>query len=538
MSKESKRRPPKVKQFSELEANDFLNILSESDSIPDVYVQFAKSLVDGNAWINEELERGTLTIARLRKLFKIQGSEKASNRKRNSQSKSKGSKSNFPPKGHGRNGADAYHGADIVDVVHPEYSPGDICPELECGGRLYEMTDPGVVVRVSGAPLASATRYQLQKLRCAICEVIYTATLPEGVSSKKYDEGFVAMLMINKYFMSVPLYRQDRLQKYLGMPLPSSTQWDLMVAHEPMLKALHEALLADAANGLALCYDDTSVKILTEIQAKKAAQQGEKSKHTCFNTGIVSLHQDHHTYIYMADNNTAGQFMGEVLELRDPDLDLPVVMCDALSSNIPQQISEDLYILCYCLVHARRKFYELPDGYDDLADEVIRMIGHIYDNEKDARKMEPDKRLSYHKKHSKPIMDKLKSYLEEQSNVFEPNGVAGKAINYMLKRWTNLSGFLQHANAPIDNNITERALKLVIQTRKSSMFYKSLKSAAFASFVQSALYTAAQNNINPCKYMQDLLENESSVMADPAAWLPWIYQSTLKQTRAKSAKLG
>jgi transposase len=32
--------------------------------------------------------------------------------------------------------------------------------------------------------------------------------------------------MINKYFMSVPLYRQDRLQNHLGIPLPASTQWD------------------------------------------------------------------------------------------------------------------------------------------------------------------------------------------------------------------------------------------------------------------------------------------------------------------------
>jgi hypothetical protein len=52
--------------------------------------------------------------------------------------------------------------------------------------------------------LAKATRYNLQKLRCAICEIIYTAPLPEGVSDKKYDANFVAMLMINKYFMSIP----------------------------------------------------------------------------------------------------------------------------------------------------------------------------------------------------------------------------------------------------------------------------------------------------------------------------------------------
>ena len=119
---------------------------------------------------------------------------------------------------------------------HPELTPGGTCPTQACGGRLYEATQPGFVVRVSGAPLATATRYHLQKLRCSVCQAIYTAPLPDGVSEKKYDNQFVAMLMINKYFMSMPLFRQDRLQNYLGMPLPASTQWDLMVAHEPMLK--------------------------------------------------------------------------------------------------------------------------------------------------------------------------------------------------------------------------------------------------------------------------------------------------------------
>ena len=105
----------------------------------------------------------------------------------------------------------------------------------------------------------------------------------------------------------------------------------------------------------------------------------------------------------------------------------------------------------------------------------------------------------------------------------------------MLKRWTQLSGFLKHAHAPLDNNIVERALKMVIQTRKSSLFYKTLDSAAFASYVQSALYSAAENDINPCHYMQTLLENETSVIANPHDWLPWHYQDTLKQIQQDAA---
>jgi hypothetical protein len=538
-TKEPKTKMPKVTKLSQEQMDEFLAEIMASN-ISEKNAEFARMLIHGNAWMARQLELGQLSIAKLRKLFQIQGSEKAPNRKPTNDpasSDNKGSSTGEEEaKGHGRNSADAYQGAAIVEVSHPELNPGDTCPAEACDGRLYEMTEPGTFVQVTGAPLAQATRYNLQKLRCSICEIIYTAPLPEGVSDKKYDANFVAMLMINKYFMSVPLYRQDRLQNHLGIPLPASTQWDLMVAHEPMLKVLYEAIAKDAANGLALCYDDTSVKIMSEIKAAKLAEKGKKSQHTCFTTGIVSLHDDHRTYLYITDNRTAGKCIAEIMTRRDADLDPPIMMCDALPANIPQGIADGLYILCFCLVHARRQFYELPKSYDDLSDKVIGLIGAIYDNEAHTKGYSPEKRLAYHQEKSTPIMEELKAYLEEQKQEFEPNSVPGKAIDYILSRWTQLSQFLRQVHAPLDTNIVERALKLIIQVRKSSMFYKTLSSAAFASYVQSALYSAAQNEINPCDYMCALIENESAVIQHPNDWLPWRYQETLKQSLEANAK--
>lgn len=536
-----KEKMPKVTKLSQEQMDNFLAEIMASN-ISKESAEFARMLIHGNAWMARQLELGQLSIAKLRKLFQIQGSEKGSNRKPKNDPASfdnKGpSSSEKDTKGHGRNSADAYQGAAIVDVPHPELNPGDTCPAEACDGRLYEMSEPGTFVHVTGAPLASATRYNMQKLRCNICEIIYTAPLPAGVGDKKYDANFIAMLMINKYFMSVPLYRQDRLQNHLGIPLPASTQWDLMAAHEPMLKALYKAIAQDAANGLALCYDDTSVKIMSEIKAAKLAEKGKKSQHTCFTTGIVSLHENHRTYFYITDNRTAGKCIAEIMALRDTELEPPIMMCDALPANIPQGISEDLYILCFCLVHARRQFYELPNGYDDLADKVIGLIGVIYDHEAHTKGYSPEKRLAYHQEKSIPVMEELKAYLEEQKLEFEPNSIPGKAIDYLLSRWTQLSQFLRLVHAPLDTNIVERALKLIIQVRKSSMFYKSLSSAAFASYVQSALYSAAQNELNPCDYMCALIENEQAVIKNPNAWLPWRYQETLKQSLEADAKQG
>ena len=532
-------KQPKIERLTPEQITKVLNILKNA-KIEDKVIGFFEGLINGNEWLCDQAEKGLLTIAKLRKLFQIQCTEKPVNRNphlNKSNTNNTSGSEDKKTKGHGRNSADAYVGAEIIDVLHPELKPGDDCPDEYCDGKLYEMSDPGVFVRVVGKPLATATRYNIQKLRCNLCAKVYQAPLPEGVGNKKYDENFVSMLMINKYFVAVPFYRQDRLQTYLGIPLPSSTQWDLMYEHKEVLEKLFGALWNDAANGIGINYDDTSVKILSEIKAKRNAIKGEKNKHNCFTTGIVSVHEDHRTYVFMSDNRTAGQCVVDMVkDCRDKDAGLPILMCDALTANIPQQISDDLYILCYCLVHARRQFYELPDGYNDLADEVIRLIGKIYQNESWAKNLPPDERLKYHQEKSQPYMDELKEYLEAQQDEYEPNGVAGKAIAYILKRWTQLSQFLRYANAPIDNNITEQALKLVIQVRKSSMFFKTLESAKFASHVQSALYSAAQNDLNPCSYMTTILQNEAAVIANPEAWLPWTYQETLKLMRQDDAR--
>ena len=153
---------PKVQKISQEQMDKFLaeimgsNISAES-------AEFAKMLIHGNAWMTQQLELGQLSIAKLRKLFQIQGSEKAATRKPKNDPASSGNKGSNTEeddkKGHGRNGADAYEGASIVEVLHPELNPGDTCPAEACDGRLYEMSEPGTLVSVSGAPLASATRY-------------------------------------------------------------------------------------------------------------------------------------------------------------------------------------------------------------------------------------------------------------------------------------------------------------------------------------------------------------------------------------------
>lgn len=550
-NKKGKNAKPKIIKITPEQLHQLTEAIRTSNLDPKIGEMLIDN-ISGNQWLIVALEKGQLSIKKLRALFNIttESSINRKNRKYGSDTTLNNPEAANEPleganehhsddsddspskpkkrKGHGRIKASAYEGAEIIDVLHPDLTRGGPCPEAFCDGKLYELSDPGIMLQITGSPSAKATHYQLQKLRCSVCELIFTAPLPEGVEDVKYTTSLIAMLMINKYFMSIPLYRQENLQGYLGVPLPASTQWELMAEQEDVLKALYHAFEYDGAQARGISIDDTKARILEQIAKNKKAQK-KSDKASCYTTGIVCAHDEHTSYVFVTDNKTAGKSVAPFLRLRNPKLAVPYLMCDALTANIPHEISEDLYLLCHCLTHARRQFYELPNGYDDLADEVMRMIGKIYDHDALAKAMSAEERLAYHQQHSQPIMDELHAYLSKQEKEFEPNGVAGCAINYILKRWTELTQFLRHAYVPLDTNLTERALKLIIQIRKSCMFYKTLNSAKIASYIQTALYSAAQNDVNPYQYIKAILDNRDAVIKAPDKWLPWNYLTALAQ---------
>jgi len=127
-------------------------------------------------------------------------------------------------RGHGRNGAAAYSGAQKIQVPHASLKPGDACPD-GCGGKVYPQREPGVLVRIKGqAPLA-ATVYELEKLRCNLCGNVYTAAAPPEAGEKKYDETAVSMMAVLRYGSGVPWNRTEGLEANFGIPLPRSAKF-------------------------------------------------------------------------------------------------------------------------------------------------------------------------------------------------------------------------------------------------------------------------------------------------------------------------
>src|SRR5262245_26700783 len=161
-------------------------------------------------------------------------------------------------RGHGRHGADAYRGAVRTHVPHPSLAAGDACPA--CGqGTVYEKA-PGVLVRVTGQPPLAARVYQLQKLRCHLCGQVFTADAPAEAGPRKYDARAGSMIGLLKYGSGLPFNRLEGLQGDLGVPLPASTQWDVVEAVATSLAPVLDELIRQAAQGEVLHNDDSVPK--------------------------------------------------------------------------------------------------------------------------------------------------------------------------------------------------------------------------------------------------------------------------------------
>lgn len=442
-----------------------------------------------------------------------------------------------PPKGHGRNGADSYAGAQRVSVPHETLKPGDPCPERGCEGKLYRLPEPRVLVCVRGHVPLQATRYEREALRCALCGKVFVAGLPDGIHNCKYDPTATAMIGILKYGTGMPFNRLDQLQKNLGVPLPAQTQWEVVRDGAKDLKPAYEELARQAAQGEVIHNDDTPMTILDHLKEnEERKKEGERTG--TFTTGIVAQSGEHRIALFYTGREHAGENLTKVLSEREGQRGPPIQMCDGLDRNLPDEKFET--ILGNCLGHGRRKFVDVVESFPAQCRYVLETLRDVYrhDAVARARQMSPQERLRYHQQHSGPLMEGLRIWMEEQfaQKKVEPHSSLGDAIGYMQKRWTKLTLFLTEPNAPLDNNIAERALKKAILHRKNALFFKTDNGADAGDVFMSLIHTAELNDVNPFDYLTELLRHPRQVCDDAEAWLPWTYRATLASlSRAATA---
>jgi hypothetical protein len=387
-------------------------------------------------------------------------------------------------------------------------------------------------VRIVGQAPLTATVYELQRLRCNLCGEVYSAEAPEGVGEDKYDESAAAMIAQLKYGTGMPFYRLEDLEQNLGIPLPASTQWEIVEEAAELIKPARDELIRQAAQGEVLHNDDTSMRVLA-LREAIAEEEGERTG--IFTSGVVSTAEGGRIALFFTGRQHAGENLAEVLKRRAAELPMPIQMSDALSRNAPKPIK---LLVAHCLAHGRRQFVQITPNFPEQCQHVLERLGEVYHQDRVAREraLSRVERLHHHQQHSKPVMDNLHQWLEAQVNEHEvePNSGLGKAITYMLRHWQALTLFLREPGAPLDNNLVERALKKAILHRKNSLFFKTLNGADVGDLYMSLIHTCELNEVNPFAYLTELQRHAEELAANPADWMPWKYRETLLPTVAGS----
>jgi len=333
------------------------------------------------------------------------------------------------------------------------------------------------------------------KYNCQRCSNnIVTADLPEQPIAKGLaGPGLLAAVLIDKYQDALPLYRQQQRWQRLGVNLARSSSCDWVGQCSQLLAPIVNAMQQDLLLSPKIHVDDTTLPV----------QVAEKNK---THTGRL--------WVYIG-NGGCGPPCVVYDYSKTRRKDVPQKMLGNYRGYLQADAYagyDELYktgkiIEVACWGHSRRKFYDVSVATkaDNLADSALDIIGQLYAIEAKAKHLSPNKCKHYRRRYAKPILRKLKRWL----NYYHPRTIAGapinKAIGYCLNHWRALNNYLRDGRLEIDNNRAERAMKTIVIGRKNYLFVGSHQGGHNAAIIYSIIETCKQNNINTFDYLKNVL---------------------------------
>jgi transposase len=170
--------------------------------------------------------------------------------------------------------------------------------------------------------------------------------------------------------------------------------------------------------------------------------------------------------------------------------------------------------------HARRKFFDARSNAPREANQFLEWIQQLYDVEDRARELTPVERQMLCQLESVPILDRVEKYLDELFRRILPKSVLGKAITYARNQWAALRRYVGDSRLTIDNNVSERTLRLQAIGRKNWEFLGSAEVGPRASVLFTILAGAKRHRLEPWAYVREVLLRLSAGETDLEPLLP------------------
>jgi len=403
-----KKEEPELIDFPPEHFDELTEVL-EASNIPEKWIITIIKVFSAHIWLREQVLEGKMTMRRLMRLLKC-ASEKFANLFTGDKKGKDKRKGKAKKKRKGGKGKRSISSLNIDKIVHhflEGMKSGDPCPAC-LSGRMYRFK-PGAFLIMQGNAPFSMVKHVVEQLRCGSCGHIEKAILPKELNeSIRGDASARAVASLMKFQGGMPYFRTSRFTKNFLKYLSPSEIWNFTQWQGKDCLPIYKALISRLAQQRLLFADDTTVKILSLMKENK---EENPKRRGMFTTAIQGDSPDGTICLYFSGRNTAGENLDKLLSHRKEELKTAYLMADALNNNNPKE--HEINRL-KCLMHARRNFVDLTEVFPEESRHVLELMGKVYLNDRDTQKMSDDKRLQFHQKHTKPILDDIYKYCKEK----------------------------------------------------------------------------------------------------------------------------
>jgi transposase len=385
----------------------------------------------------------------------------------------------------------------IAEIRHELPADQRQCPA--CGGELTTMGDQCETSdRITSIKLTyQVERHVRQKYRCACNGAVVTAPGPaQLMPGGRYAPEFAVGVAVAKYADHLPLERQVRMMAREGLRVDSQTLWDQIQALARHLEPTYEALGARALAAPVINVDETRWPRLGSSSPSAGTVWGVHAPTVSFYRILPGKSADEGRQVLGGYRGTVvvdGFAVYEVLARDGPGL-----------------------VLAHCWAHTKRKYDEVAEHWPVACAEIRGLIGELYAIERLVPGPFPGDaaaqtlRQHLRQERSRPTLDRIWQWATVQVGL--PRSDFGKAVRYMLERWTGLTRFVEDSRIPLDNNAAERALRGPVVGRKNHYGSRSLRGTEVAAAFYTLCETARLVGIDPHAY---LLRAASAAIDNP-----------------------
>jgi transposase len=382
------------------------------------------------------------------------------------------------------------------DVAHEPTDTNCGCgqPMQRIGQDVAEKLDyqPGVF---------TVERHVRGKWACRCCQKLVQAPIPAHVIDKGIPTaGLLAHLLVAKFMDHLPLYRQEHIFERAGHLIARSTLAQWVGECGAQLQPLVQALADELRRHVVLHADETPVAMLKP----KHLRDGKTHKAYIWSYCTTSANPTK-AVVFEFSETRAGENVREFLKLDTPQAWKGTLVTDGFSGY--NATTTKGVASAQCMAHARRKFNDLWANHrSEVGRKALRYHQCLFRIEREIEDLPSDERRQVRQRKSRRVLAIFHRWLLAQRQLVPPGSATIKAIDYSLKRWAELTRFVNDGDVPISNNWVENHIRPIALGRANWLFAGSLRAGKRAAAIMSLLHSARINGHDPYAYFKDVLE--------------------------------